>query len=246
MHRFFLTEQQLHPGHEVDISSISSQLSNVLRLQPGERILLLDGLGHGYITEVLSLDRRRAAGLVLDCRAIKTEPRLFVTLFQCSLKADRFEWVLQKGTELGVARFVPVISQRSVVRPAGALLRKYRRWQAIVREAAEQCGRGRLPELAPPVEWPDALAQGEGLRLLPWEGRANQGSGSCLDGVLASDLLDRVSLLIGPEGGIGPEEVEQATAAGWKIVSLGARVLRAETAALAALTMVLFRSGDLG
>ena len=110
---------------------------------------------------------------VVAAQPCLAEPREFLTLYQCSLKQDKFEWVLQKGTELGVSRFVPVISERSIVRPAEVLLKKYKRWQAIVREASEQCRRGRIPEIAVPLTWDAAVAGAEGMRLLPSERRAS-------------------------------------------------------------------------
>ena len=110
----------------------------------------------------MHLDRRSCAAEVLAARTCEAEPQGHLTLYQCSLKQDKFEWVLQKGTELGVSRFVPVISERSIVRPAAALLGKYPRWQAIVREAAEQCGRARVPEIAPPCDWQKPLPKRTG------------------------------------------------------------------------------------
>ena len=176
--------------------------------------------------------------------AAPAEPALRLTLFQCTLKADKFEWILQKGTELGVARFVPVVSARSVVRPAAALLPKYERWRAIVREAAEQSGRTRLPELATPVEFSEALRSSAQLRLLPWEeaevDRA-EGLGQAVSAASPSDA----ALLVGPEGGLTAEEVMAAQAAGWRTVTLGARTLRAETAALAAIAVIMDRQGEL-
>jgi 16S rRNA (uracil1498-N3)-methyltransferase len=159
-----------------------------------------------------------------------------LTLYQCSLKHDKFEWVLQKGTELGVSRFAPVISERSIVRPAEALLKKYERWGAIVREAAEQCGRGRIPEIAPPLDWSAALAAGKGPRLLAWEGAK---TAPPLLPILQQILQNttNLSILIGPEGGIGEHEADLALAQGWQLVSLGPRILRAETAALAAVSI---------
>jgi 16S rRNA (uracil1498-N3)-methyltransferase len=160
-------------------------------------------------------------------------------LYQCSLKADKFEWVLQKGTELGVAHFVPVISERSVVRPATALLKKYDRWQTILREAAEQSGRGSIPELAAPLDWSTAIQQGGELRLLPWEEAASVDCRLQIADLLQPPTPHIISLLIGPEGGITREEATLAQAAGWQIVSLGPRILRAETAALVGITLVM-------
>jgi 16S rRNA (uracil1498-N3)-methyltransferase len=202
-------------------------------MQPGDELVLLDGSGQEFLARLTALSRHAAAAQVLQSRACAAEPQLHLTLYQCSLKQDKFEWVLQKGTELGVSRFAPVISERSIVRPAAALLKKYARWEAIVREAAEQCGRARIPQIAPPLDWAAVVVAAQGLRLLPWEGAQTAPS---LLATLQQSLpsSDKISILIGPEGGISEQEAGLAAAHGWQLVSLGPRILRAETAAIAA------------
>jgi 16S rRNA (uracil1498-N3)-methyltransferase len=235
VHRFFV-DGPLSVGATVQVNALAQQLAQVLRMQVDDEVVLLDGSGQEYHSRIAHLDRRAAAVEVLGAQTCLAEPRQILTLYQCSLKQDKFEWVLQKGTELGASRFVPVISERSIVRPAAALLGKYPRWQAIVREAAEQCGRARVPQLAPPCEWQEAVAEAQGLRLLPWEGTQEE---STLHAVLQKELpkCASISILIGPEGGISASEAQLAAAQGWQIVSLGARILRAETAALAAIAL---------
>jgi 16S rRNA (uracil1498-N3)-methyltransferase len=235
VHRFFV-DGPLFAGATVQVNALAQQLAHVLRMQVGDEIVLLDGSGQEYHSRIAQLDRRAAAVEVLGAQTCLGEPRQTLTLYQCSLKQDKFEWVLQKGTELGASRFVPVISERSIVRPAAALLGKYLRWQAIVREAAEQCGRARVPQIAPPCEWREAVAEAHGLCLLPWEGAQAE---STLHAILQKKLQNyaNVSILIGPEGGITGTEAGLASAQGWQIVSLGPRILRAETAALAALAL---------
>ena len=246
MHRFFLTDRPLEPHQEVDLSSLSHQLRTVLRMGPGQRILLLDGQGRAYPTEITALDRREARGRVLEAWTLHTEPGVHVSLYLCALRRERFEWVLQKGTEIGVSRFVPVVSARTVVRPLQALGRKYPRWRAILREAAEQSGRARIPELGEPLLWEQAVAQGQGLRLLLWEQAVEPHLGDALSRWTGGRSGERIALLVGPEGGVEPQEARRAQAAGWTAVSLGPRTLRAETAALVAAALVLHRLGDLG
>jgi 16S rRNA (uracil1498-N3)-methyltransferase len=233
VHRFFV-DGPLSVGAMVQVNALAQQLAHVLRMQVGDEIVLLDGSGQEYHSRIAHLDRRAAAVEVLGAQTCLAEPRQMLTLYQCSLKQDKFEWVLQKGTELGASRFVPVISERSIVRPAAALLGKYQRWQAIMREAAEQCGRARVPQIAPPCEWHEAVAEAHGLRLLPWEGAQAEPT---VHTKLQEELpnQDSISILIGPEGGITAPEARLASAQGWQIVSLGQRILRAETAALAAI-----------
>jgi 16S rRNA (uracil1498-N3)-methyltransferase len=240
MHRFFLTESTLTPHQSVDLAPLTHQLRTVLRLQPGDQILLVDGQGYAYLTEIRELGRGRAVGQILERHPIAAEPRFSLTLYQCALKTDKFEWVLQKGTEIGVSCFVPVISSRTIVRPAEKIRKKYARWQTIIREAAEQSGRGRLPALADPLLWDEAVKEATGLRLLPWEETITSTRPATLaDALMAVEPYQTVSLLIGPEGGVSQEEANLAMDTGWRAVSLGPRILRAETAALVAATLVL-------
>ncbi len=247
MHRFFLTNAQPAIGEAIDLSPLRHQLQRVLRAKPGDRVLLLDGRGFEYVTELEAANGRETTGRVLERHCAHGEPRAHVTLWQCALKADKMEWVLQKGTELGVSRFVPVISERTIVRPAAALLGKYERWRTIVREAAEQSGRGRVPELAEPLSYAEAVRQADGIRLLPWEDAGGAPSLAGRFGPAAGHAADaRVSLLIGPEGGLSVAEAQVATETGWKLATLGPRTLRAETAALAAVALVMALAGEMG
>lgn len=248
MHRFFLPNALLTEEGTADLSPLRHQLRNVLRARAGDRIVLFDGSGYEYVTVLGPFDAGQVVGQVVDKRRASGEPSVHLTLFQCALKADKMEWVLQKGSELGVSRFVPVISERTIVRPAAALGGKYDRWRAIVREAAEQSGRGRLPEIAAPALYREAVAQGDGICLLPWEEAAGvPGLARRLlhvDGEAQRPL--RISVMVGPEGGLSAAEAQAAAAAGWELVTLGPRILRAETAALAAVALALAALGEMG
>lgn len=250
MHRFFLPPGALVEGATVALDDYAHQLHAVLRLQPGAPLLLLDGSGLEFDATLTTLGPRHAGALVAAGRPSRGEPRLAIILFVATLKADKFEWVLQKGTELGVRRFVPVVTRRSVARPAAALAPKLPRWQNIVREAAEQARRGRLPRVEPPLDFGPALAlAAPGPRLLAWEESATQPPATHVRPATirsASGRGEEISLLVGPEGGFDVAEVEQAQAAGWQVVSLGARTLRAETASLAAVAALLALAGELG
>lgn len=247
LNRFFVLDRPLVVNQVAIVDALAPQLSTVLRLAQGDSIILLDNSGSEYTAQIQALSRHHAAALVLAVRTCPAEPTTHLTLYQCSLKQEKFEWVLQKGTELGVSRFVPVISTRSIVRPAAALRKKYDRWHAILREAAEQCGRGRLPELAEPLQWSTAVASLVGAGFLPWEdASAAPTLSTALTPSRTGPLMrSPLSILIGPEGGVSTEEAHLASAHNWQLVSLGPRILRAETAALAAVTIAMDRSDGL-
>jgi 16S rRNA (uracil1498-N3)-methyltransferase len=245
MQRFFLPTLQPTVDEVISLAPIHLQLWRVLRVQPGAQLILLDNLGNERLMQVTNVDRRDTTARMVELRPAPAEPAVAVTLYQCILKSDKFEWVLQKATELGVTTLIPVLSVRTVARPGRVLQAKQARWDAIVREAAEQSGRGGLPVVAPASRFADAVVSATGTRFLPWE----EGAGS--PGLLAALThaalpVEGVSILIGPEGGLEANEVERAKAAGWQVVSLGQRILRAETAALAAMTVVTAALGGLG
>lgn len=244
-HRFFV-EVPLVVGQVVSVDRLAPQLASVLRLKPGDEITLLDDSGREYPALLQALSPKYAAALVVAEAACRSEPAIPLTLFQCSLKQDKFEWVLQKATELGVARLVPVVSDRSIVRPAEALLRKYDRWQAILREAAEQSRRGRMPQLGAPLGWEAAVQARQGTGFVAWEeAEAAAALGEAVGNCQLPMVDGQLSMVVGPEGGLTGDEVALARHWGWQVVSLGPRILRAETAALAAVTVIQERIGAL-
>ena len=173
-YRFFVDSDTLH-GREVLIedAELAHQLSVVLRLRAGERVLLLDNSGWQYVVALDAIGHDRVTGTVERKELAGGEPRTKLTLYVALLRPERFEWVLQKGTELGVSAFVPLICERSTIADADELSeRKLERWRRIVREAAEQSRRGKLPRLAPALFLPAACDQAaqRGQALLLWEG----------------------------------------------------------------------------
>jgi len=173
-YRFFVDSGAIH-GRDVllDDSELTHQIGTVLRLRPGEKITLLDNSGWQHIVAIDSVERGRVAGTVERKELAGGEPRTKLTLYVALMRPERFEWVLQKGTELGVSAFVPLICERSTIADADELsASKLERWQRIIREAAEQARRGKLPRLAPALFFPAACDQAaqRGTALLLWEG----------------------------------------------------------------------------
>jgi 16S rRNA (uracil1498-N3)-methyltransferase len=219
---------------------VSHHAARVLRLRVGEPLVLFDGLGGEYLARVI------ASGPPVRVRIdrfdpIERESPLDVTLVQAMIAADKLDWVVEKATELGVARIVVVDAARSVVRLAGERLRRREtRWNEIAVAACCQCGRNRVPKVAAASDLDAALARApiDAARLiLAPDAGAPLSSGP--------PLPPRLALLIGPEGGWCDDEVARAVSAGCRLASLGPRVLRTETAGLAALAAVQALGGDL-
>lgn len=240
MHRFFIPAEWIDQDGVVIQGNQVHQIRDVLRLGQGERIIVLDNSGWEYEVELKEVKRGWVKGVVVGRRLIE-EPRIKVTIYQALLKGDKFEVVLQKGVELGVMGFVPMLCERCVVGHFKDVTRKSGRWQRIIAEAAEQSGRGRLPSLMPVLLFPQACESAEGLSLLAWEGEEAMG----LRPAVAGKSPLAVNIFIGPEGGFSPAEVELARSCGLVPITLGRRVLRAETAGLVAATAVFYEFGEL-
>jgi 16S rRNA (uracil1498-N3)-methyltransferase len=316
------------------------QVERVLRLRPADSVVLLDNTGMAYEATILAQRRAGVELAVVRSWPAAGEPGVFLTLFQAVIKGERFGWALQKGTEAGISRFVPLICERNVVEDRQAFAGKRARWERIIQEAAEQSGRGRLPELAECQRFGDALLDrraalggpaGQGspvhvqgrpsaaasvilsghasqpapqgpegapasdevpeggesvsaspkglpvsapgtsgqepgafdvrkaeagrpedgapaedttLRLIAWEAETSAGLRAALAGAALGPHA-RIDLFIGPEGGWAPEEVRLAQAHGVQPVSLGPRILRAETAGIVAAAAIFYAAGEM-
>ncbi|MGI5835803.1 MAG: RsmE family RNA methyltransferase [Chloroflexota bacterium] len=325
LHSFFVDPGTVQEGRVEIRGKTAHQIAKVLRLQPGEVIDLLDNSGFVYPARIATVSKSSVWVEVIERRPGETEPKVELVLYQALLKGQKFDWVLQKGTEIGVSHFVPVLSERCVSRPSTSdIQRKVKRWAEIAKEAAEQSKRAVIPQVATMLSFDDACKEAGGMELsiMAWEeestsrgfrallrepgilegrregglhpqplphgkrgmrdgphprplphmergdtqnselrtqnsepssGRRTQDSGlrtqdSGLDTQHSADQPSRVrvALLVGPEGGFSEREALIAKQAGVTLVSLGPRILRAETAALVATTVLLYEMGDLG
>jgi len=237
MHRFFLPPDAFRGDVVHFPPDIARQLRVVLRLQPGQEVMALDGQGRAFRVELVEVGKQRAVGRIRERLAATGEPAGELILCPAISKGERFEWVLQKGVELGVTTFQPIITQRTLRRSPGP--GRWDRWRRIIREAAEQSGRGRLPSLLDPIPLPQALAQARGLALMPWVNAQTPARRALADAAWP------VTLFIGPEGGFAAEEAALAADAGVQLITLGPRILRTETAAIVAVTLVMAALGEL-
>lgn len=240
LHRFFLPPDAIRGNGVIFPAEISRQIERVLRLKAGERVIALDGTGAERVV-VLDTVGHATSGSVESVRQNAAEPATRLTLYQGLLKGAKLELVLQKCTELGVSRFVPVSTARAV--PSGPSSSRQGRFETIVREAAEQSRRGRIPEIADTAPLPESLEEAcaVGPTICLWEEEPSLR----LANLALSTTHGQVSLFVGPEGGFTPNEAETARLAGAHTVTLGRRILRAETAAIVGSALLLARYGEL-
>lgn len=230
LHRFFVTKDALSADRATLHGDQARQIATVLRLVPGARVVLLEG-GDEMEARLERVTANEVAATVLSRRPAAAEPRMRLTLALPLLRGDRSEEIVEAVTQLGVARIVPFTSERSVARDLSPAKRE--RWERIARESAETARRGRVPEVAPLAAWPDLARALEPPVLVAWEEERD----ATLVRALARSAA--LSLVIGPEGGLSHEEVALAREGGARTVSLGVRNLRSETAAIAAVALVL-------
>lgn len=242
-YRFFVASPINGDMITIDDRQLAHQLNNVLRLQSGDEIVLLDNSGWQYVVALSRLGRDHVSGAVVRRMPASGEPRTSVTLYLALMRPERFEWALQKCTELGAAAFVPLVCERSA--DADMSERKNERWSRIVREAAEQCRRGKLPPIAATQPFDEACTAAAlcDLAVLLWEGAGVPSLRHTLRAHAAP--LNTIAVLTGPEGGLSDDEFKIASAHGIIPVTLGPRTLRAETAPVAAITAILYECGDM-
>lgn len=265
MHRFFIEtdNHRLFPGELLLLpDKLAHQVRDVLHLVVGEQLVLLDNSGDEIHCTVKSSSKACVSVLVVKRQAGKSESPVQVILCQGLLKSARFEWILEKGTELGVSTFVPILCHRSTAGLEDAGNAKIQRWQRIVQEATEQSGRARRPALLPIRPLMRALNDipAGAIALMLWEEEQGQSLHDVLQtvsiqkdqhqpmGLAEAELAPAqplqqqitVVLFVGPEGGLLKEEVQLAQKHGLHSVTLGTRILRAETAALAAVANVMY------
>jgi 16S rRNA (uracil1498-N3)-methyltransferase len=234
-------ERPLAPGAEFALSAVGTRHVQVLRLQPGDALTLFDGSGGQWVSAVSGISRREVRVRTLHFEAAERELAQAVTLAVGMPANERMDALIEKVTELGVACIQPLVCERSVLRVAGErALRKAAHWRAVAVAACEQCGRNRVPELAEPIKLVSWLHTLEGHSGALW---LLSTADDALPWPPAARDAREVTVLSGPEGGFTAAEEAAARAAGFISHSLGSRVLRADTAPLAALAWIALESG---
>ncbi len=244
LHRFFIPTQYIAEGIITLPIELKKQLTKVLRLKTGDKIILLDGTGFEYLVELNHQDEN-IQGKIISKKDNNSEPKVKITLYQSLTTKDKFETVLQKGTEVGVTKFIPIQTDRSLLKIIDIKPDRMERFKKVIQEAAEQSERGIVPELGAVLNFEQAIenASISGSILIAWEKE---------DQVVLSDVLSEflsktanIGIFIGPEGGFDQQEIEFAVSKGAQLVSLGPRVLRTETAGLVFASLILFAGKEL-
>ena len=241
MHRIFLTKSSLLEHPVIIADEKAHYLFSVLRCKPGDRIIVTDENGCSYAAQILAASKKMVTIEVAGDYKMNTESDLDIFLIQGLLKGEKMDIVIQKATELGVTAIIPVITERSQLRET----RKHPRWKKIAEEASRQSGRTRVPEIFENYSFKDifntpGLTSGKGI--IFWE----QGGEKLSDVINKLSHADKIVLLIGPEGGFSEKEALLASEKGFLTATLGSRILRAETASIAAVSVIQFALGDLG
>ncbi len=244
MHRFYIPQKNIS-GKRVEITDDVErhQMLNVLRLRVGNQFEIFSDDGIERVVEIILIGKRSfVAKIVKICRdATCRVPTTEIVLYLGLLKKDKFEWVLQKGTEIGVTRFVPLLTEHAVKQ----IKEIPSRWKKILKEATEQCGGTNIPKLEEPMRFKDAVASVGARHVAPLRS-VDLFFHPTVEENFSQDILkekhDEISIWIGPEGGFSENEIDLVKDTGFHIVSFGSRVLRAETAAIVIPAVVKFLS----
>ena len=251
MHRFFLLPENIRDGKVFFPEDSSHQIHRVLRLRHDQIVNILDNQGSIYEVKLSRISAQGVEGEVLSQWHAEGEPHTQLSLYVCLTQREKFEWILQKCTEIGVIAFIPVISSRSLVQEKVFSQKRIVRWKRILKEAAEQCRRGRIPDLLPVLPFEQAIKKPkkqDTVRIILWEDETRLTMRQFLAGLSrdSEHQPQNIEVLVGSEGGFTEEEVAAARLAGFISVSLGERILRMETASIAAAALILFDQGDMG
>lgn len=252
MQRYFVEPSQFGE-REVTISGEDARhIGKVMRSKPGDKLIVSDGISREVLAEIMKIEPQEVTAAIIDALVDSAEPWLQVTVAQSLPKGDKMEIVIQKCTEIGATSFVPFLSERTVVQyDQKKEEKRLSRWRKIAKEAAEQAHRSKIPILEIPKTWDELLSSLSSYDFVCfcYEKENGQQLRDALKPFvqnLVSGKPYRVAVIVGPEGGFTEEEVHEAEAAGAVSVGLGRRILRTETAAMAALTCIMYESGEMG
>ena len=219
----------------------AKHISKVLRYKLGDKLTVCDGNGNDYDCEIISIENDITLKILNKCHSV-SEPSVKIKLYQALPKLDKFEFIIQKSVELGVGEIIPIMTNRCISRPTEDKMKhKHERYITIARQAAKQSGRGLIPKVKPLMQFEDAIyeaAKAESAVMF------YEGGGAPISSLISENIKE-LSIIIGSEGGFGEDEVEFARKKGINTATLGPRILRCETAPLAAISIIMNLTGNM-
>ena len=246
-HRFFLPETHIeHPISTITGKQVN-HIKNVLRLKPGDQVILFDGTGAQYDARIAELSSDKVSVELVEKKVTLLESPVYTTVAQSFLKEKKMDLLIRQITELGIHKLQPFFSERSIPYPdSRRLLARFERWEKIMMEAVKQCRRSLLVEIAECLPFDKMLisAKDADVKIIFWENADNPLSLNTFSNVKGK--IRSVFSVLGPEGGFSTDEIKRAMKAGFYPVKMGPRILRAETAAVAACTLLQYLFGDFG
>jgi 16S rRNA (uracil1498-N3)-methyltransferase len=246
-HRFFLPQAQIvHPISMITGEDVN-HIKNVLRLKPGDQIILFNGTGAEYVARIVELSSNRTAVEIIKKTGSSSESPVHISIGQAFLKEKKMDLLIRQVTELGINHWQPFFSERSIPTPdQKRIYLRTQRWEKIMIEAVKQCGRSHLVEIGQPVSFAEMLklANNADIKIIFWENAVNALGPNTFS--IAENKIRSVYSMIGPEGGFSDAEGKQAMEAGFFPVKMGPRILRAETASVAVSTLLQYLFGDFG
>ena len=247
MRRFFTAPEAVQGNSIIFDSELAHHMGKVLRLAPGEQVTVCTGDGMVYLAELEQFSKDSVTGRILEVLENQKETDVQIVLYQGMPKGDKLELIVQKCTELGVSAVIPVETGRSIVHlDAKKAEKKIERWQKIAHEASQQSKRVQVPEIGPYLTWKQCLAQlkdDDGLTIIFWEDEQTQSLKHLLRS--QNEKPRKINMIVGPEGGLSEDEVNQLREIGAVSASLGKRILRTETAGLAGVAIILYEYDEM-
>ncbi len=238
--RSFFTEPENVKDGFIILTEDASHIKKVLRMQTGDEVLVFDGTGTEYLSEIEEIETGLVKCRIKSQKISESEPNVKVTVFQGIPKSDKMEQIIQKCVELGVFRIVPVKTDRCIAKVKDN--EKIKRWNKISREAVKQCGRGVVPKVVEPVEFKEALNHMKEMdvSLMPYEVLGHDGEHGLKEILRDNKKAKEIGIIIGPEGGFSDSEAKLAEELGIKTIGLGKRILRTETVASSVLSVIMY------
>lgn len=247
MHKFFVPKQNIVDSSAIIDGEDVKHIYKVLRLKVGEKVSINNCEGKEYIGEITLIDKKVVNINLLEESSINNESPIQVFLFQGMPKSSKMDLIVQKNTELGVKVITPIITERVVVKTELSEFKKVDRWNRIALEACKQCKRSLIPQINVPIEFEQLLEEivHMDLVVVPYENEEGYGIKKLVKDIDKKNIV-KVAIIIGPEGGFEESEILKLTEVGARIVTLGPRILRTETAGFTCLSLIMYELGDLG